>query len=59
MAKELHCADVGFDCEGVISGESEEDVMRQAAEHAREAHGLEDIDADTQQAIRAQIRDVA
>ncbi|TMJ95040.1 MAG: DUF1059 domain-containing protein, partial [Actinobacteria bacterium] len=27
MTRELHCADVGFDCEGVIKGESDDDVM--------------------------------
>ena len=55
--KELNCKDVGFDCEGVIHGESEEDVMAQAAVHARDVHGLETIDDDTASAIRAQIHD--
>ena len=55
--KELNCKDVGFDCEGVIHGESEDDVMAQAAVHARDAHGLETIDDDTGLAIRAQIHD--
>jgi predicted small metal-binding protein len=55
--KELNCRDVGFDCEGVIRGDSEEDVMSQAAVHARDAHGLETIDDETAQKIRSQIRD--
>ena len=55
--KELNCRDVGFDCEGVIHGESEEDVMAQAAGHARDVHGLETIDDETASAIRAQIHD--
>jgi len=55
--KELNCKDVGFDCEGVIHGESEDDVMAQAAVHARDAHGLETIDDDIARAIRAQIHD--
>src|SRR2546430_17375625 len=38
--KELNCKDVGFDCEGVLHGESEDDVMAQAAVHALAAHGL-------------------
>ena len=57
--KELNCKDVGFDCEGVIHGDSEEEVMAQAAVHAREAHGLESIDEETTRAIRAQIHDAA
>jgi len=59
MAKELRCADVGFQCEAVIQAETEEDVMAQAAEHGRSVHGMSD--ADLQQsdaAIRGAIRDV-
>lgn len=38
--KTLHCRDAGFDCEGVIRGNSEEEVLNQAAQHALEAHGV-------------------
>jgi predicted small metal-binding protein len=59
MAKELKCADVGFDCEAVIRGETEEVVMAQAADHARSQHGLSDSDLQQQEpAIRAAIGDV-
>ena len=54
--KELRCRDVGFDCEGVIRGETQEDVMNQAAEHVREAHGIEQIDSETAETIRSVIR---
>lgn len=37
--KTLHCADAGFDCQGVITGNTEEEVLTQAAEHARSVHG--------------------
>ena len=57
--KELNCKDVGFDCEGVIKGDSEDDVMAQAAVHARDVHGLATIDDETASAIRAQIHDAA
>lgn len=40
--KELNCRDVGFDCEGVVTGETEHDVLTQAAAHAKEVHGLSD-----------------
>ena len=39
--KTLHCSDAGFDCKGVIRGNSEEEVLTQAAQHAREVHGVE------------------
>jgi predicted small metal-binding protein len=57
--KELKCNDVGFECDAVIHGDSEEDVMAQAAVHARDVHGLETIDDGTASAIRAQIHDAA
>jgi predicted small metal-binding protein len=55
--KQLQCSDVGFDCEVVIEGETEDEVMQQAAEHARVDHGIEELDAETAQQVRAAIRD--
>jgi predicted small metal-binding protein len=56
--KELHCRDVGFDCDGVIRAATEEDVLRQAARHAESAHGLTEIDSATVEQIRSQIQTV-
>jgi predicted small metal-binding protein len=39
--KTLHCSDAGFDCQAVIHAKTEEEVLTQAAEHAREVHGVE------------------
>jgi predicted small metal-binding protein len=38
---ELHCKDVGFDCPGVVRGATREEVLKQAAAHAAEAHGTQ------------------
>jgi predicted small metal-binding protein len=57
VTKELNCRDVGFDCEGVIRADSEEEVVAQATMHAREVHGLQQIDAETEQKIRSVIHD--
>jgi predicted small metal-binding protein len=38
--KTLHCADAGFDCKGVITANTEEEVLQQAAVHAKEVHGV-------------------
>lgn len=38
--KALHCKDAGFDCEGVIRANSEEEVLNQAAKHAQDVHGV-------------------
>jgi predicted small metal-binding protein len=58
MAKELHCGDIIDGCHEVIRGESEEEVMRKGAQHARDAHGMENLDADTISAVKSKIREV-
>ena len=59
MAKELRCADVGFECDVQFSGESEEEIMAQAAEHAQAVHGMSESDLQQHDAaIRGAIRDV-
>ncbi len=39
--KTLHCRDAGFDCAGEIRAASEEEILRQAAEHALAAHNVQ------------------
>lgn len=41
VMRTLHCRDAGYDCDGVIRGNSDEEVMGQAAQHARDVHGVE------------------
>ncbi len=58
MAKVLQCSDVGFACDAKITSESEDEIMAQAAQHAKDAHGLSDQDLAQQASnIRAAIRD--
>jgi predicted small metal-binding protein len=38
---QLRCRDVGFDCPGVVRGATKEEVLKQAAAHAAEAHDTE------------------
>lgn len=54
--KTLHCADAGFDCQGVIKGTTEEEVLTQAAQHAREVHGVE-VTPEMAATLRTLIRD--
>jgi predicted small metal-binding protein len=59
VAKELRCADAGFDCDATFQADSEEEIMSQAAEHARTVHGMSDSDLQQNEtAIRGVIRDV-
>ncbi len=57
MAKVLRCSDVGFECEGVIRAETEEEVLRKAAEHAKLEHNLEEISDEVVEKVRAAIQD--
>ena len=56
--KELRCREVGFECDAVVRADSEEEVMRQAADHARKAHGMERISEDQERDIRSKIHEV-
>jgi len=60
--KEIRCAEVGFfpDCEGVMPGETEEEVMAATAKHGREVHGMTDADFTDEnvEKIREHIREV-
>ncbi len=40
--KELHCRDVGFDCDAVVVAASDEEIVAQVVEHAKSVHGLTD-----------------
>lgn len=59
MAKTMNCRDVGVDCDFVAKGETEEQVMQQCAEHARTAHGMNEIPVELVTKVRAAIRDEA
>ncbi len=38
MSKELHCRDLGMDCNHVVKGENNEEIIKGALEHASEVH---------------------
>lgn len=40
MAKVLRCRDLGMNCPKEIRAESEEELLKLAAEHAEKDHGL-------------------
>ena len=56
--KELRCSDVMGECEYVVRGETVEEVMAMGAVHAREVHGMDEIDEAVAQKVRSVIRDV-
>lgn len=57
MAKVLRCSDVGFQCDGVIRAETEEEILKKAADHAKSEHNLEAISDEVVEKVRAAIQD--
>lgn len=38
--KDFHCRDAGMSCDYVARGNSNQEILDQAAEHARQAHNM-------------------
>ena len=59
MAKILECAkvDPSSGCQHVIPGETEDEVLQKAAEHAKE-HGIREVTPELIQRVKANIRNV-
>ena len=51
----LKCGDIVEGCEAKVEGESVEAVMRQAAQHAADTHGLTELDDATVEKVKAAI----
>jgi predicted small metal-binding protein len=56
MEKFLRCGDLFPGCGTVAHGETEEEILKQAAEHAKRDHGVSQIDAATLAKVKAAIR---
>jgi predicted small metal-binding protein len=57
MPKTLACRDVGMDCEFKIQGQTEDEVVRKAGEHARTVHKIDKITPELERKVRSSIRD--
>lgn len=53
----VHCRDVGFDCDGVVRAETEEELLQQVAEHAKSTHGLEEVTDEIVEKVKSVIRE--
>jgi predicted small metal-binding protein len=42
--KTLSCREAGFDCDYIVTGETEEEIMRKGAEHAKRDHNMKDFE---------------
>jgi predicted small metal-binding protein len=57
MEKVIHCKDVGFDCEGIVRANSDQEVMQLAAEHAKSVHGVTELTNEMVEKVKSVIRD--
>ena len=51
----LKCGDIVEGCEAKVESASIDDVMRQAAQHAADAHGLTELDEATVEKVKSAI----
>ena len=56
MGKILRCGELFPGCTAEARGETEDEILTQAAEHARRDHGVSQIDAATLAKVKAAIR---
>ena len=56
MEKVLRCGELFPGCAIVARGETEDEILKQAAEHAKRDHGISQIDAATLAKVKAAIR---
>ena len=55
--KRVECGTVVDGCDGVVTGETEDDVLQAAAQHAASAHGMTELPDEVVQKVRAGITD--
>lgn len=56
MAYEFHCSNVYGDCDEVIGGETEDEVMGEVETHMREHHGMIELPPDMAKRVLASVR---
>lgn len=57
--KTISCREAGFECDRVVKGQTEEEVVKNGTEHVIKDHGIkaEDINLQMKEKIRALVRD--
>ncbi len=53
--QQFECAQVVPGCDGVVTGQTADEVVAAATRHAAETHGLTEVSADLERQIRAGI----
>lgn len=55
--KQFKCGEIVPGCETQIEAESDQEIMEHIADHAREAHGMDEVPPEVEERIRAAIVD--
>ena len=55
MELQVRCRDVGVDCDYVAHGRTEEELFKNAAEHGKSAHKMEQIPPEIVEKVRSAI----
>ncbi len=57
MDKVFRCRDLGLDCDAVLRASTEDEILKQAAEHAQAVHDMKEIPAEVVAKVRSAIRE--
>ncbi len=57
MAKVISCKDVGSDCTWVGRAETEEELLKMAAKHGADVHGMKNIPKEMLEKVKSAIHD--
>ena len=58
MAKQLRCNDVMPGCNFVATAETEDELMKKATAHARDAHSIKEVTPELKKKVQGAIRTV-
>jgi len=58
MTKSISCADVGADCSWSTTAETEEELMKKVAHHAKEEHEGMEITPERVAKIKSHIKEI-
>ena len=57
MDKEIYCKDIGLDCDLMVCGETEEQVLSKAMDHLQTIHNIKGFSEDLYEKARSAIRE--
>ncbi len=57
MDKKLSCRDIGLDCDSVVCGKTDEEVITKVGQHVLAIHGIEGFSKEFYNKARAAIRE--